>query len=599
MAAFSTLLRHYIERAGISDAELARSIGVGRQTVFRWKEGLIERPRRREDVLACAAKLRLSPQERDALLLAAGFPPEVEAPHSGPSAASAGAEDVGLVAKADGQEQDEPAPAAVPSPGATPARARRRRSRLAAWALLLAGLGLLAAYAAMQRPAPLADALTPTPQRVELGAPPAATPAASALPTAAPGETLLLVAEFANYAPGQSYNVAGRIRETLQAEIAAAGIKDAAVRLWPEPIYDELRAAAVISATNAALLVWGEYDSGRVRANTTLRDDQATWERLLPSPDELSPTINADVPREVRALALLSLGRLYRAQGDLAGAATVLAQALEQPPSSPQAAASLRFYLATVLGGGAGAGAEAGAGAAANLERAISLYSEVIAAQPTWTNARYNRGVAYLGRYYSATADPADLERAIADFDAALARRADFADAYLNRGIAYYERRGEENIAAALADFDRAVELAPASPRAYYNRALARQRAGHDDWPADLEAALKLQPDYAAVFNAYCWGYALSAEPGGALPYCDRALEMGDPGSVHDGRGIALARAGRTADAAAAFESYLLWLRGLPPQAYEHFRGPQVEQWIKELQAGRDPFTEALLASLR
>ncbi len=595
MAAFSALLRQYIERAGISDAELARSIGVGRQTVFRWKEGLIERPRRREDVLACAAKLRLAPHERDGLLLAAGFPPEEPAPLPGlPSAPGDSA-----ATAPSGHDQDAAAPPVVPPPAQTPspAPARRRRARLFAWALLLAALVLAVLYAALERPTPPPGSPTPTAQRVELGAPPAATPAAApALPTAAPGETLLLVAEFANYAPGQSYNVAGRIRETLQAEIAAAEIERAAVRLWPEPIYDELRAAAVISATNASLLIWGEYDSGRVRANTTLRDDQATWERLLPSPDELSPAINADVPREVRALALLSLGRLYRAQGDLAGARSVLSQALEQPPSSPQAAASLRFYLATVLGAevdGPGAGTEA------DLEQAIALYSAVVEAQPTWTNARYNRGVAYLARYYLASADHSDLDRAIADFDAALARRADFADAYLNRGIVYYERKGDGDLAAALADLDRAVELAPDSPRAYYNRALARQRAGRADWPADLEAALALQPDYAAAFNAYCWGHALSAQPADALPYCDRALELGDPGSVYDGRGIALARTGQTADAVAAFESYLLWLRALPPQAYGHFRGPQVEEWIGELEAGRDPFAESVLAALR
>ena len=57
---FSALLTEHLNRAGISDSELARSIGVRRQTVFRWKEGLVERPRAREDVLRCASKLRLT-----------------------------------------------------------------------------------------------------------------------------------------------------------------------------------------------------------------------------------------------------------------------------------------------------------------------------------------------------------------------------------------------------------------------------------------------------------------------------------------------------------------------------------------------------------
>jgi transcriptional regulator with XRE-family HTH domain len=74
---FSQLLTQHMQRAGISDSELARAIGVQRQTIFRWKEGLVSRPRVREDILNIAQKLRLRADERDQLLLAAGFPPEV------------------------------------------------------------------------------------------------------------------------------------------------------------------------------------------------------------------------------------------------------------------------------------------------------------------------------------------------------------------------------------------------------------------------------------------------------------------------------------------------------------------------------------------
>ncbi|MFZ1596393.1 MAG: hypothetical protein WAW26_11090, partial [Anaerolineae bacterium] len=75
MTTFAELLTQYMVRTGVSDSEMARAIGVRRQTIFRWKEGLSERPRQRDDVLAGAAKLRLSPEETDALLLAAGFAP--------------------------------------------------------------------------------------------------------------------------------------------------------------------------------------------------------------------------------------------------------------------------------------------------------------------------------------------------------------------------------------------------------------------------------------------------------------------------------------------------------------------------------------------
>ena len=76
MRSFGELLAYFTDRAGISDSELARAIGVQRQTIFRWKEGQTSRPRYREDVLRMADKLRLTPAERDELLLAAGFPPQ-------------------------------------------------------------------------------------------------------------------------------------------------------------------------------------------------------------------------------------------------------------------------------------------------------------------------------------------------------------------------------------------------------------------------------------------------------------------------------------------------------------------------------------------
>ena len=80
MKSFGELLSEYINQTGVSDAELARRLGISRQTVFRWREGLTQRPRHREDVLRMAEMLRLSPAERDQLLLAGGFPPDQPQP---------------------------------------------------------------------------------------------------------------------------------------------------------------------------------------------------------------------------------------------------------------------------------------------------------------------------------------------------------------------------------------------------------------------------------------------------------------------------------------------------------------------------------------
>ena len=64
MQSFAELLSQYMLRTGISDSEMARAIGVRRQTIFRWREGLTARVRHRDDILRCAEKLRLTNTER-------------------------------------------------------------------------------------------------------------------------------------------------------------------------------------------------------------------------------------------------------------------------------------------------------------------------------------------------------------------------------------------------------------------------------------------------------------------------------------------------------------------------------------------------------
>ncbi len=76
MNPFAQLLTEYMNRIRISNAELAKRVQVRRQTIYRWRHGVVERPRHREDVLRCASALGLTPGERDALLMAAGFQPE-------------------------------------------------------------------------------------------------------------------------------------------------------------------------------------------------------------------------------------------------------------------------------------------------------------------------------------------------------------------------------------------------------------------------------------------------------------------------------------------------------------------------------------------
>ena len=111
--------------------------------------------------------------------------------------------------------------------------------------------------------------------------------------------------------------MAGRVQDVLEREIEAAQLVGARVAVWPEEIRDEATAKAVGRRTQAKLVIWGEYDSGRVLARFTAPDtrpepDDRQLEKLVVSPSDLSATINSALPTEVRHLAFLTLEIFFR-----------------------------------------------------------------------------------------------------------------------------------------------------------------------------------------------------------------------------------------------------------------------------------------------
>ncbi len=78
MPSFAELLKAYMKRSGVSNAELAKKIKVRRDILVEWITDDVSLPLEREEVLHCANHLHLSPEECNELLLAARFEPETE-----------------------------------------------------------------------------------------------------------------------------------------------------------------------------------------------------------------------------------------------------------------------------------------------------------------------------------------------------------------------------------------------------------------------------------------------------------------------------------------------------------------------------------------
>ena len=221
MSTFAEFLTEYMARIGIGDAEMARRIGVSRLTLIRWKEGVTSRPRYRDDVLKCAELLRLTPAETDGLLLAAGFSPETAPDIDDAPAAPAP------------PEQFEEAPETTPGP-------RRRMALLVAGALV--GVVAIVAVSVVATTGLFDE---------------------SPYPVAARGESLIVVAPFVNYTAGQQgFNVRGRLKGEIDRQIREAGLVSVRTAEWPEEIDSETLALEAAQRSGAAIVIWGEYDSG-------------------------------------------------------------------------------------------------------------------------------------------------------------------------------------------------------------------------------------------------------------------------------------------------------------------------------------------------
>lgn len=588
MESFHQLLNQYIQRVGISDAELARTLGVSRQTIFRWREGLTGRPRQREDVLTLAQKLRLTLRERDKLLLAAGFSPE-----------NGGAEESEDREKTENQEQKDELSIGVDAVNTPTSKSPRHRY----WLLtILGGLLLLSVSFWLFYGKRSEDLVTPTPTPEDKASfPVSPQPISSAQKTltvvapAASGETLVLVIHFANYAGSQiGYNVAGRLAQALQQEIETIKLKNARVAIWPQAVGERREAFQAGQTVSATLVIYGEYDVGRVVVQFVQPADPYAFtdpalQRQVADVPALSATINTDLPQQVRSLALMALGQIFIGRMEIEKARSLLIQARDNlqadPQVEPQTWALANFFL----------GVAYQHSQPPLLDEAIASYAQAVNAWPEMITSRLNRIAAYVARR-----QPGDLELALADADQVINSYKDWPAAYNNRASIRMSLGGPENLALAEADLNKALILDTKLPEAYLNRAFVHFQQGLPMIQVrfDLTQTLTLRPHYAPAFNMFCLGYAVEQQPELALPYCEQAVAADPQPLFFDSRGVTYAQLGDYQAALTDLQTYLDWLEQQPGEIWQ----PAIVRrkgWIKALQAGQNPFTPAALNELR
>ena len=526
MRTFAELLTEYIERAGISDSELARSIGVRRQTLFRWKDGQIQRPRYRDDVLRCAKRLRLTPEERDLLLTAAGFSPESpplsvreqppepvrEVPPEPVSESPSPEDSVEQIS------QDDVSQSAV-SPSRRP------------WVIGFAGglvivVGIAVATAMLSNgegEVPVAkDIATPTqtPVPTVTSATPTAVVETPVAETPEPDteEDVVVIARFVNYIGSETgYNVAGRIKAALEEEIRDEFLPGIKIEVLTEDIRDEAEAQDVAQRTKASIVIWGEYDSGRAQARFTvpalhgsMEEDQV--ERPVLNPSDLTATINTDLPHDVRLLALLIFAELYDSGEDSKRARDALDEALTALPDESDTVATIYFrlgYLHQVK-------------EPPNFAAAEKYYTLSILYQPDSPTSYFNRGLVY--------SDRDDIDKAIDDYTESLILHPRNPAVLRARGIAYYNRKEPGDAVRAVDDLSGAIAFDNTNPRNYYFRSYAYFDMGsrfYKDALADAMRAHELESGDPETNRALCVMLAVTRQVESAIPHCEVAVEGG------------------------------------------------------------------------
>lgn len=303
MESFAELLTLYIRQAGITDSELARTIGVSRQTIFRWKEGLTGRPNKREDIITIAAKLRLSPEERDALLLAGGFRPD--------SVPASTADTPGLAEETAAVEEEPELKQDVPERGMTRGLFSKYRRLIYYAGATVVVIVTAIVLVVVNKSNDVPDG-TGTSANLTGGS----TASPAFIMPASSGESLILVTQFGN--TGNCRNLTKQIAMTINREAAGYRIDNLRVESTPDTPTGRQQASGLIREKNACLIIYGDCGSSLVTIY------------LLPSTANPVPVIEIDAgdPVSLNAVSLVALAEACLERQDTGPAYAFLSRAV-------------------------------------------------------------------------------------------------------------------------------------------------------------------------------------------------------------------------------------------------------------------------------
>ena len=104
-----------------------------------------------------------------------------------------------------------------------------------------------------------------------------------------------------------------------------------------------------------------------------------------------------------------------------------------------------------------------------------------------------------------------------------------------------------------------------------------------------LDSQVELTADF---WNNLCWDGSLKKQASDVMFACDKAVNLSpNDGNIRDSRGLARALTGNYSGAIEDFEAFIKWTNDKEAKA-------QRQGWVKDLKAGKNPFTDAVLKKL-